>query len=275
MGLKDILIHLESDTSARRLEMAVQLAKSNDAHLTGMFLSGHPYIPPMPDISQLPPEYIEQQMALAKEEADDARKAFEAAANAEGLSSEWLVLNGAPVEATRMTAHYHDIVVLGQKDGEHGYDYGHWPDNIIMTCGRPVLIVPETSRGDTIGQRVVIAWDGSPQASRAVHDALPLMSAESDVSVIAVNPTDTGDHGDEPCADICRHLARHGIKAEAQAITVKDIGVADILLSRAADKSADLFVMGAYAHSRWREMVLGGVTAHMLENMTLPVLMAH
>jgi nucleotide-binding universal stress UspA family protein len=94
---------------------------------------------------------------------------------------------------------------------------------------------------------------------------------------MAVNPNkaDEDAHGDLPSADICLHLARHGVKADAQQVTAGDLDIGELLLSRAADEGIDLVVMGAYGHARWREVVLGGVTRHMLAEMTVPVLMSH
>jgi nucleotide-binding universal stress UspA family protein len=108
-----------------------------------------------------------------------------------------------------------------------------------------------------------------------VHDALPLIAKDAKVTVVAVNPHETGEHGPIPCADLCLHLARHGLKAEAVSLTAPDSDAGDVMLARAFDEGCDLLVMGAYGHSRMREFVFGGVTSHVLDSMTLPVLMSH
>ena len=119
----------------------------------------------------------------------------------------------------------------------------------------------------------MIAWNGSQEAVRAINDALPILQQAEKVSVVAVNPPSS--EGDIPTAGICAHLARHNINTEGDQVFAKDISVGDILLSRAPDQGIDLLVMGAYGHTRLREAILGGVTKHMLEHMTIPVLMSH
>ena len=122
----------------------------------------------------------------------------------------------------------------------------------------------------------MVAWDASRLATRAVNDALPILRKASKVHLLAINPEGGREgHGDVPGADIGLHLARHGVKAEASSIHAEDLEAGDALLSRAADFGADLIVMGAYGHSRWRELVLGGVTRHLLNHMTAPVFMSH
>ncbi len=126
------------------------------------------------------------------------------------------------------------------------------------------------------GRRVLIAWNGSREACRAVTDAMPFLTAAEHVTVMAVNPmVDERGHGEAPGADLAAFLAHHGVNVEAQAdrTPVRDIG--EELLSRVADDEADLLVMGAWGHSRAREWVMGGVTRTMLSAMTVPVLMTH
>ena len=149
------------------------------------------------------------------------------------------------------------------------------PDNVILSCGRPVLVIPYVGDYETIGENIMIAWDASAMAARAVHDALPVLQAAKTVTVMVVIPKDGGpETGDLPGAAISAHLARHGISAEADHMQ-SDLDPGNMLLSRAADKSADLIVMGAYGHARWTEMMLGGVTKHLLAHMTVPTLMSH
>lgn len=174
-----------------------------------------------------------------------------------------------------LNARHTDLVILGQSKTPALLDR-HVADHVALGCGRPVLVVPYIGAGSTLGERVFIAWNGRREAVRAIHDALPLLERAKHVTVMAINPrAGAEEHGDVPCADICLHLARHGVEAEAAEVESGDVGVGDMLLSRAADASADLIVMGAYGHSRIRELMLGGVTKHLLEHMTVPVLMSH
>jgi nucleotide-binding universal stress UspA family protein len=120
---------------------------------------------------------------------------------------------------------------------------------------------------------VLVAWNGSREAARAAHDALPLLQQADQVHVLAINPG--ADAGDIPTAEISQHLARHNVRVEASQLVAKDLDVGDVLLSRAADLGSDLIVMGAYGHTRLRETILGGATKHLLAHMTVPVLMSH
>jgi nucleotide-binding universal stress UspA family protein len=145
---------------------------------------------------------------------------------------------------------------------------------LALGVGRPVLVVPRYGTFERLGERVLIAWNGSREATRAVHDAIPILKRAITVTVLSIDP-EVDSPPRTPSADITLHLARHGIAAEAASTSSVDFGVGNALLSRAADLGADLIVMGAYGHSRMREMVLSGATRHLLQNMTVPVLMSH
>jgi nucleotide-binding universal stress UspA family protein len=127
-----------------------------------------------------------------------------------------------------------------------------------------------------VGHDVLVGWNATAEAARALNDALPILRRAHKVTVLSINPRRgiRGD-GDVPAADIALHLARHGIAAEAAHTVATDIPEGDALLSYAADIGADLLVCGMYGHSRMREMVFGGVTRSLLTEMTLPVFMAH
>ena len=276
MGFKDILVHVdEAKASQKRIRVSAELAARHDAHLIGLHPIPKPVVPALEVFARLPPGYMEDQIAYAAGVADSAKACFVEEAEKAGIQFEWRQQEGHPGDVVRPHARYCDLLVLGQRDPDASHNDGNLPVSALLSVGRPVLIIPYAGDVESLGARVMVGWDSSSQATRAVHDALPLIAEAGHVDIIAVNPEGVGDHGAIPCADISLHLARHGIDAEAQSIVVTDIGVADILLSRAADKGVDLFVMGAYGHSRWRELVLGGVTAEMLEHMTMPVLMAH
>ena len=123
---------------------------------------------------------------------------------------------------------------------------------------------------------MLVAWNASRAATRAINDAMPLLAGAETVTVLCVDPDeDSRAHGEVPGMDIAAHLARHGVKASVESTVSGGIGVGNALLSRASDIGADLLVMGAYGHTRVRELLLGGATRTILKSMTLPVLMAH
>lgn len=139
-----------------------------------------------------------------------------------------------------------------------------------------MLIVPYAGRFDNVGRRIVIAWSSTREAARAVSDAMPFLESADLVNVLTIDPREGPDgHGELPGADIAVHLARHGVKAQIERTVSAGLPVGEVLLSRIADLGADLLVMGAYGHSRVRELLLGGATRSVLRSMTLPVLMSH
>jgi nucleotide-binding universal stress UspA family protein len=134
------------------------------------------------------------------------------------------------------------------------------------------MVIPYIGARRRIGNKLLVAWNGSREAARAVADAMPLLERADEVKVLSAKPLDIGDLSG---ADIALHLARHDVNTEASSSANKDIDIGDLLLNEAAQEGADLLVMGAYGHSRFRETVLGGATRHVLKNMTVPVLMSH
>jgi nucleotide-binding universal stress UspA family protein len=165
-------------------------------------------------------------------------------------------------------------VVVGQPDRANSVPDQVVDEGVLFESGRPVIFVPFIQKGGMALDRVMICWDGSRAAARAVADALPFLKKAKQVEVVIVS--EKPNKKDEmPGVDLGQHLARHGLKVEIKHITSPDIGVASTILSHAADSETDMIVMGGYGHSRLREFVLGGVTRGMLESMTVPVLMSH
>lgn len=279
MSLKDILVHLDkSSHSNARLETAINLAAAHGAHLTGLYSITYPRIPGYIK-SQIDPEVMTDAMDNARAAAAAEESSFNEQVARVGIGAEWRCTEGEDiVEQVRLHARYCDFAIIGQSDPDAGdmSGAGDMPDRLILSAGRPMLLVPYVGSYPTTGTRIMVAWDASRLATRAVNDALPLLSAAKHVDVIAINPQGGAEgHGEIPSADICLHLSRHGVSAQAHHLSASDIEAGDMLLSRAADLGADLIVMGAYGHARWRELVLGGVTRHMLNHMTVPVFMSH
>lgn len=277
MGLKDLLVHVDNDPACgSRVDVAGALAAKHGAHLTGLHAMGRP--PQLPGYIelQLPPAFQEEQQRQREELARRAEEQFHERTRRHGIRGEWRVATGDIVEATKLHARYADLTVVGQGVdlGNAPYDLGSLPESLALGVGRPVLVVPRYGAFGTVGERIMIAWNGSREATRAVHDAIPLLQRATNVTVLSIDPErDSGRR--VPGADIALHLARHGVTAEAASTVGLDIRVGDLLLSRAADLGADLIVMGAYGHTRLREMVLGGATRDLLQHMTVPVLLSH
>jgi nucleotide-binding universal stress UspA family protein len=225
---------------------------------------------------ELSANFLDEQRRLLGERARQAEARFHERARRHGVRAEWRVDEGDVVGAVKLHARYADLTIVGQgldlKDAPG--ELAVLPQELALGVGRPVLVVPRYGAFERVGERVLIAWNGSREATRAVHDAIPILKEATRVTVLSIDP-DGEPQPRTPSADIALHLARHGIAGEAASTSSVDIEVGDVLLSRAADLGADLIVMGAYGHSRVREMVLGGATRHLLQHMTVPVLMSH
>jgi nucleotide-binding universal stress UspA family protein len=281
MSLKDILVHLDARPQAMtRLALAAGLARRCGAHLTGLFVVDvTSTIVGVADAGSgaVLAGLIEQMRADALARAAGVEVSFNEALAREGIAGEWRLAEGITAELVALHARYADLAVLGQADPSDGEPAAAATiSSAIFDSGRPVLIVPYAGSVATIGRRVLVGWNAGREATRAVHDALPLLAAADSVTVTAVNPRrGLGAHGEEPGADIARHLARHGVRVTVEHSVAPEIGAADILLNRASELSADLLVVGAYGHSRVREFLLGGVTRSLLHQMTVPVLLSH
>ncbi|MCK5623626.1 MAG: universal stress protein, partial [Alphaproteobacteria bacterium] len=249
------------------------LALRHDAHLTGLAVDRPPEIPGFAAI-EIPPSAVEILRQQRQEALEKERKTFEDAVNASGLTgrSGFSVASGRPLESLSLRSRYADLTVISQNAPESQGGGDDLVDELIMASGRPILVVPYIGAPAEIGRKVLVAWNGSREAARAVSDAMPILESADSIEVFAVEPNGIGGM---PGADIAQHLARHGLKAIAAKTAGLDIEVGDVLLNQVADSGADLVVMGAYGHSRMRELVLGGATRHILGHMTVPVLLSH
>ena len=280
MAYRSILVHLDrSRACAGRVEAAIDLAGRSDAHLIGLYPTAE-YVMPSYAAAGLPVEVIELQRRQALERAEEGLAAFRKTCERGGVSHEARLESCTDMDVPDVISlhlRYADLAVLGQPDPDDPESSGRsLLETVVLASGRPALIVPFIGTGKTLGETVMIAWDAGREAARAVADALPLLEAAHSVTVMVANgKSSTSNHGEEPGADIATHLARHKVKVEVHHSAASNISVGDLLLSRMADEGTDLLVMGAYGHSRFRELVLGGVTRTILQHMTAPVLMSH
>ena len=266
MAYKDLLVVLDTEPQARqRLLLAADLAERFNAHLVGLHLTVG----------------VESARCSGRSDSDadrSMRTLFDDVVGRRSISAEWRMASGYPLDVTAVHARYVDLTILGQLDPDKEWASVIYPraEDLALSTGRPVLLVPYAGTFSSVGQRVLVGWDASREAARAVNDAMPLLVVASSVTVITIDPKQSREeHGDIPGADISLHLARHGVKAQVERTVSGGIGIGNALLSRASDLGADLLVMGAYGHSRVRELMLGGATRTVLDSMTLPVLMAH
>ena len=279
MAYSTILVYISNDDQAERLvNVGKMLARKSNAHLIGLHVI--PGVQIYPGISYPVDPRIFTDLADAYSRTAEACKAaFESATEGEDFVAEWRQSEsgGSPVaETATEVARTADLVICGQPEPERDDFATIIMEQLILESGRPVLIIPSVGEIKSIGEIPVVAWNGSKQAARAAFDAVPLLKDAKLTTLLEV-ATSGGDNqlAEMIAGDMCTALDRHGVTCEISRTIAPDISVGDELLSRLADKSADLLVMGGYGHSRMREFVLGGATRHILRHMTVPVLMAH
>lgn len=280
MDWKTILVQL---SNPRRTDVLVNvagaIAERFGAHLIG-FNVAHAlaHMPSTPTL--LGPEDFAAFREIDAAEAERLKIAFEAATRGRAFVAEWRNIE-PPRMDTALAALEHgraaDLIVASQADPDWEMSgLFDAPERLALESGRPVLVVPYAGTFGEIGKRIVIAWSGTRESARAAFDALPLLrKAETVTLLCVVGSGDEREPGSLPGTQIAASLARHGVKVTIQKSVAEDIAVADEMLSRLADKGADLLVMGTYGHSRLREMVFGGVTRHIVRHMTVPTLMSH
>jgi nucleotide-binding universal stress UspA family protein len=275
--IKDVIVSLslgakESAASA----YAISVAEAFGAHIAGIAFALEPVVPATV-MGGIPADFVEAQRAESNKAARDATTRFDKAALAAGLSTETHVFEvsvaGAADVFGRLTRRF-DLSVVGQEEPDTFGPEGLITEAALFEAGRPAIVVPYIQRAGLKLDRVLVCWDASRAAARAIGDAMPLLERAKEVHVVIVAGERHKRH-ELPGADMAQHLARHGIKVEVNRIAATDVDVASVILSYAADLSADFLVMGGYGHSRLREFVLGGVTRSILASMTVPALMAH
>jgi nucleotide-binding universal stress UspA family protein len=274
--IKDIVVNLGLGDQDPAGSFAVSVAEAFEAHILGVAVAYEPVVPGSV-MGGIPPEFIESQRNESETKAHTAIARFEQNAKRSGLSFETRVLStsisGAATQLGRIGRRF-DLIVVGQANRDEAGADDVVDEGVLFESGRPVLFVPFIQRAGLALGRVMICWDGSRAAARAVGDAMPFLHKAKQVEVVIV-ATGRPKSDELPGADLGEHLARHGLNVEVKRITSPDIDVPSTILSYAADSSADMLVMGGYGHSRLREFVLGGATRGLLESMTVPVLMSH
>lgn len=278
---KDLLVHLDegADTAAR-LDYAIKLAQRCEAHLAGVHIGCEPSWP-VYAYGPLPGEAIAALQQHVENAAGAAREGYEAACNAAGIGIDFRAERVSEYQVgDRLALHarHADLTIMGQSNADEGERAGgnDLPEHVVLASGRPVLLVPYIGIQHAPGEKVMVAWNGSREAARALNDAMPLLRQAQSVVVLSVNASQGGgDYGDMPGADIALHLARHGVQAEVQRAESDSVDPANLILSRIADLGVDMLVMGAYGRSRLREMIMGGVSRTILQEMTVPVFLSH
>jgi nucleotide-binding universal stress UspA family protein len=280
MALKNIGVFVDATPEGeQRIDYAATLAHHCSAHLAGIHV-----------VSAVRPEYRSdyyvigekaiRALLVERKAADEAatsnvRRRFEAISAKRDLSAEFRVIRrGGPDEDLTLSSLHSDLVVIGQRELQELKGYAS-PEKLLLASGAPILIIPSGWKSESIGNKILVGWNASREARRAVADALPFLVAASSVTLLVVDSEQRpGRHGEEPGADIALYLARHGAHVEVEQVLSQGAPVADIILSCAAEHGVDLIVIGAYSHARPVEMMFGGVTQSLLKEAPVPVLMS-
>lgn len=279
MSYKTLIVHL--DTSARstcRLSLALRLARTFASHLNGIFASFEPN-PHEFYVMAGTASYYEAHQKLRAEQRGAMERLFRAELLRAQVEGSWVPIDSKPVSEVVQRGRTGDLVILGQTDPDDPASYvaEHFPETVALGSGGPVLMLPHNGRFESVGERVLVAWNGSREAARAVHDALPFITRAARVTVASANSIFAPAASQESCAEVAVMLARHG--ATNVDITRfdrrADESSGTALLNFANEGGYDLLVMGAYGHTRIQELILGGATRSAFDAMTVPVLLAH
>jgi nucleotide-binding universal stress UspA family protein len=280
MTYRSLLTLLDQDSLCGiRTDVAIRLAKDLDCHLVGVAPTGLIYVPMAPEAAASLTRYAELAWDELRQRAQEATRRFGDECRAKGVKSFEAVIDESD-KARSLVQHAHcsDLTVLTQPDPaapDHGL-VRELVEQVVLYSARPTLILPYAGRFDTLGTSAVVAWDDSREAARALSDALPLLRRAASVRIVSWSESGTNDDAvGRPRLDALRRwLMWQGVMADVH-IEPGQLDIADAMLSSTADLGADLIVMGAYGHTRWRERLLGGATRGVLASMTVPVLMSH
>lgn len=270
MAYRTLLLELLDDPQIDvRIECARRLAQQFDAELVGIHVSPPPFLLVGfgEGAAYVGPEVFEAQREANRLVRERVEAAFRRLCDPANMAVRDIYEEGDPGDLLAEAAHGADLTIAAQEGGTGLEALGPQPiHHVILSAGGPVLVLPRTGLGTALGQRVVVAWNGSREAARAAKDALPFLTAAESVTLIAV--------GEDASASLdagTALLKRHGAKVVTRQIEPGH-GQGATLLDAAMAEGADLLVMGAYGHSRLREIVLGGATREVLRSARLPVL---
>jgi nucleotide-binding universal stress UspA family protein len=280
MALKNIEVFVDATSEGeQRVDYAATLAQQCGAHLAGIHVVSAGRPDHRTDYYVIGEKAIRASLAWERA-ADEAvttnvRRRFDEISAKRDLSAEFRVIRrGGPDEDLILSSLHSDLVIIGQRELHEMPGYLS-PERLLLASGAPILVVPGGWQSEPIGKKILVGWNASREARRAVADALPFLVAAPSVTLLVIDSNERADrHGDEPGADIALYLARHGAHVEVEQVSSRGSPIADIILSYAADHGVDLIVIGAYSHARSVELVFGGVTRTLLKHAPIPVLMS-
>ena len=253
VSIESVLVHLDPRTNVTGvLDVALELARQHRAHVVGLWPS-----------------------AEAGSERSPLEQTFRERAKRLQLSHEWSRVAGNEAAILVLESRCHDLLVIGQADPREGQ---FWPqaqhllESALLKSGHSLIAVPRSGAFPSVGERILVAWDGAREAARAVEDAMPILERAEQVTLVTVDLRS----GEALSADhLVVLLERHGVQISVQGARSHGAAIGEVLLGRARELSCDLLVMGGYGHSPLREHLFGGPTYFVLRHMNVPVLLSH
>lgn len=277
MPIKDILTVLDLAGNQPAAKYALEFGRVHDAHVTGLAVSFEPVVPAFA-AAPMPVDYLQAAHDQAIAAAKDAKDQFDEFARLAGVKNESRlaeILTGGPLDNVLAHCRPTDLVVIGQSNPDKPEPMRELLiETILFESGVPVLLVPYIGSKSFEPKNVLVGWDGSSTATRAILSAIPVLEKADKVTVLVIEKKANSQAG-QPGAEVANYLARHNMNVTIDVVSNPQTGVADTVLNYVTDNSNDLVVMGGYGHSRMREFLFGGATREILEAMTVPVLMAH
>lgn len=258
MSIKEIIVSVDfSQTGRERMRFALDVARTHEAYVTAFYTS--PTTTPVPEGS---PSEIAEAM-----EAE-----FERELNVRKLQGGWMLSSTPVVDDIVAQIKCTDLAILGLGSPDSGDPdpQGFRIAEVVRFCGRPILGVPVSRLATSSFSKVMIAWDGSREATRALHDSIPLLRRAEEIWIASIGSTDLS----WPRRAVA-HLAKHGLNATVDTLPPYDPDIGSELLQRAAMREVDLVVAGAYGHSRLGEDIFGGASNTLLHQMLVPILLSH
>jgi nucleotide-binding universal stress UspA family protein len=272
---RDLLVHVDGEEAGRRrVQLAFDLAVRMGGRLSGLHVTPPAEVPPRYKPSRVPEvaDAISSQLALG---ARAAAAIFREEAARHMIGTSWHEAVGDVVERVSVKARYADLVILGQYEWQGPPESRPLPiaHSVVVHCGRPVLVVPAAVQLRAF-QRIAVAWDGSREAVRAVHDALPFLRLSGEVHMVSmIHPSAADDQVD--AKSLSAHLANHGINVATEILQIATDKEPALLRNHIEHGQYDLLVMGGYSQPLWLEFIFGGVSQSLLLSSTIPILVSH
>ena len=280
MTYQTLLVNLSSEETANTLlKLADSLAERHTAHLLGLHVKPSMEVP-VPTEAVVTLELTQHYMNHQRQMERRIKAVFDKITATASYVADWRSVDAGTRTVTGMLVdqgNTADLIILGQEENEtSGTQSRHLVENVILECGRPVLVVPWGYKSKNIPERIIVAWDGQRESTRAVFGALPMLRHATEVKLHRFNlPHQDRHHIVGITEELANTLSRHGVRLEVQQSEAKSGEIARELLEYAREMDADTLVMGCYGHSRVREFLLGGTTRQVFADAMIPVLMSH